>query len=139
MKRHRPFFDANVLFSTAWSEASRLRLLWEIAGAEFLASEYVIEEARRNLEDVGARVRLQGLVERLRIVPEQLETILPAGLALREKDRPVLSAALGAHATHLVTGDRRDFGPFLGKTVEGVLVLTPAEYLASKRGKRRSG
>ena len=137
MKRHRSFLDADVLFSAAWSEASRLRLLWEIDGVDLLASEYVIEEARRNLEDVEARVRLQGLAGRLRIVPEQLETLLPAGLSLREKDRPVLAAALGVHATHLVTGDRRDFGPFLGKTVAGVLILTPAEYLALRRDPAR--
>ena len=131
MKRHRPFLDANVLFSAAWSESSRLRLLWEIEGVELVASEYVIEEARRNLDTAEARARLTALVERLRTVPEQPEVILPRDLTLREKDRPVLAAAMGARATHLLTGDRRDFGPFLGRTVAGILVLTPAAYLAS--------
>ncbi len=134
MKRARPFLDSNVLFSAAWSKSSRLKLLWEIQGANLLASEYVIEEARRNLETVEARLRLEGLAQRLRVVPEQLETLLPAGLELGEKDRPVLAAALGARATHLVTGDRRDFGPFLGKTAAGVLVVTPADFLAIMRG-----
>ena len=137
MKRARPFLGANVLFSAAWSEASRLKLLWEVEGADLLASEYVIEEARRNLETVEARLRLQELVQRLRVVPEQLEALLPAGLELREKDRPVLAAALGARATHLVTGDRRDFGPFLGQTVSGVLVLTPTEFFALRRAPSR--
>lgn len=137
MKRVRPFLDANVLFSAAWSAPSRLTLLWEIEGADLLASECVIEEARRNLETVEARLRLEGLARRLRIVPGQLDTLLPAGLDLREKDRPVLAAALGARATHLVTGDRRDFGPFFGKTVTGVLVVTPADFLALMRGPAR--
>lgn len=137
MKRVRPFLDANVLFSAAWSASSRLTLLWEIEGADLLASEYVIEEARRNLETVEARLRLEGIARRLRIVPGQLDTLLPAGLDLREKDRPVLAAALGARATHLVTGDRRDFGPFFGKTVAGVLVVTPADFLALMRGPTR--
>lgn len=139
MSRHRPFLDANVLFSAAWSAGSRLRLLWELRGTELLASEYVVEEARRNLETEEARARLQALVERLRLVPEQRETLLPAGLDLRDKDRPVLAAALGAGATHLVTGDRRDFGPFLGRTLAGILVLTPADYLALRQSRARRG
>ena len=137
MKRARPFLDATVHFSAAWSESSRLRLLWEVEGADLLASEYVIEEARRNLETVEARLRLHELVQRLRVVPEQLGALLPAGLELREKDRPVFAAALGARATHFVTGDRRDFGPFLGQTVAGVLILTPPEFLSLRRAPAR--
>jgi len=133
MKRDRPFLDANVLFSAAWSAASRLHLLWEIDGVELLASEYVIEEARRNLDTAEARARLKALVEKLHKVSEQPDVLLPRDLTLREKDRPVLAAAMGARATHLVTGDRRDFGPFLGKKVAGVLVLTPAQYLALRQ------
>lgn len=139
MKRDRPFVDANVLFSAAWSESSRLRLLWEVDGVELLASEYVLEEARRNLETAEARARLGTLAQRLQIVPEQPDILLPGNLTLREKDRPVLAAALGARATHLVTGDRRDFGPFLGKSVAGILVLTPAAYLSLARRPGRRG
>lgn len=84
-----------------------------------------------------SRIRLERLAGRLRAVPEQLDALLPDGLDLREKGRPVLAAAVGARATHLVTGDRRDFGPFLGKTVAGVLVVTPADFLALRRGRPR--
>lgn len=137
MKGVRAFLDANVLFSAAWSERSRLSLLWEIDGVDLLASQYVLEEARRNLDTVESRIRLERLAGRLRVVPEQLDALLPDGLDLREKGRPVLAAAVGARATHLVTGDRRDFGPFLGKTVAGVLVATPTEFLALRRGRPR--
>ena len=89
--------------------------------------------SRRNLDTAEARARLTALVERLPTVREQPEVILPRDLTLREKDRPVLAAAMGARATHLLTGDRRDFGPFPGRTVAGILVLTPAAYLASTR------
>jgi len=53
-----------------------------------------------------------------------------------EKDAPILLAAMEAQATHLVTGDVRHFGPYFGRTVQGVLVVTPAEYL-KLRGKNR--
>jgi hypothetical protein len=48
---------------------------------------------------------------------------------LAEKDAPILLAAIGARATHLLTGDVRDFGRYFGKRLGGVLVLTPGEYL----------
>jgi hypothetical protein len=43
-----------------------------------------------------------------------------------------------AQATHLLTGDVRHFGPYFGKTVQGVLVVTAAEYL-KLREKARKG
>jgi len=33
-----------------------------------------------------------------------------------------------AQATHLITGDVRHFGPYFGKTIEGILIVTPAQY-----------
>jgi hypothetical protein len=54
---------------------------------------------------------------------------LPQGIALPEKDAPILAAAMAAGATHLITGDRRDFGAHYGKTIGGVLVLPPRDYL----------
>ncbi len=67
---------------------------------------------------------------------------LPSGIPLPEKDAPIRLAALEAQATHLVTGDVRHFGSsfghYLGKTVQGVLVVTPAEYL-KLREKARNG
>lgn len=44
-----------------------------------------MKRVRPFLDTVEARLRLQGLVQRLRVVPEQLEVVLPAGLELREK------------------------------------------------------
>ncbi len=37
---------------------------------------------------------------------------------------PVLAGAIAANATHLLTGDLRDFGPFLGTCVQGVKVVS---------------
>ena len=49
------------------------------------------------------------------------------------KDRPVLFSAL-AWADILLTLDRRDFGPLLGRTFYGLTVLTPGMFLMSLRG-----
>jgi hypothetical protein len=61
---------------------------------------------------------------------------LPQGIFLPEKDVPILLAALGAGASHLLTGDIRHFGPYLGRKIEGMAVMLPGEYLRTRTGKR---
>ena len=51
---------------------------------------------------------------------------------LPDKDRPVLLAAIGVGATHLLTGDFRHFGPLFGESIEGVLILPSGYYLSLK-------
>jgi predicted nucleic acid-binding protein len=51
-----------------------------------------------------------------------------AAEAFRNKDIPILLAAIAAEATHLVTGDRH-FEPLFGRTLAGVKIVTPADYL----------
>jgi hypothetical protein len=36
---------------------------------------------------------------------------------------------MGAGATHLLTGDLRDFGNLLGKRVAGIEIQTPGDFL----------
>ena len=43
------FPDANVLFSAAYREAATVTRLWRLPGAQHCASEYAVEEARRDL------------------------------------------------------------------------------------------
>jgi hypothetical protein len=52
-----------------------------------------------------------------------------AAIELREKDWPIVAGAVQSGATHLITGDHRDFGRYFGKQILGVLVQTPSEYL----------
>ena len=41
----------------------------------------------------------------------------------------ILSTAVEAGCTHFLTGDKRHFGKLCGRTVGGVLILTPGDYL----------
>lgn len=45
-------------------------------------------------------------------------------------DQPILRAAVEVKATHLLTGNHRDFGAAYGRRIAGVLILPPAEYPA---------
>lgn len=127
----RVFLDANVLFTAAYRDGAGLLRLWELEGVELVASLYVLEEARRNLRHhrPDRLPILETLLQRVRVT-DALPVGLPLSVALHEKDRPVLLAALALGATHLLTGDKKHFGALFGRTVGGVLVLLPAAYLS---------
>ena len=124
----RIFLDANVLFSAAYRADAGLSAFWRLRGVILCSSRYAIEEARLNLEEEGQRHRLAKLAAALEVF-EAGEEGFPAGVALPEKDRPILLAAIAAGASHLVTGDARHFGAYFGKKLAGIRVMTPAGYL----------
>jgi predicted nucleic acid-binding protein len=122
------FLDANVLFSAAYRDESGLLRLWRIPRATLVTSAYAAEEARRNLASADQLARLEELLAQTRIVPESNAPI-PAGVRLPDKDHPILKAAIAAEATHLVTGDVKDFGRYFGKRIGGILIVTPADFI----------
>jgi hypothetical protein len=126
----RLFLDANILYSAAYRSNAGLTRLWGLAGAELVTSEYAISEAERNLIEPEQRARLEELLQGVERRPSTtLSSEQRTGVELREKDWPILAGALEAGATHLITGDGRDFGRYFGKSVFGVLVETPGAYL----------
>jgi predicted nucleic acid-binding protein len=127
----RVFLDANILFSAAYRDGAGLRKLWGLPNVVLLTSGYAVEEARRNLDTPERRERLEGLLVAVQIVMEAPRTPLPDGARLPEKDQPILRAAIAAGATHLLTGDLRDFGHLFGHRVGGVVVETPSAFLRS--------
>ena len=130
----RLFLDANVLFSAAYRPHAGLLELWRLKDAVLCTSRYALEEARANLEEQAQHRRLIQLSESLQLF-EAEPGRLPSGVSLPEKDVPILLAALRAGASHLLTGDIRHFGPYLGRKIEGIAVMLPGEYL---RGKNRN-
>lgn len=128
----RLFLDANILFSAAYRPQAGLRRLWELDDVELITSSYALQEARVNLQEPEQRERLEQLASTVRMIASFVNRPLPAGVTLPDKDRPILLAALDAQATHLLTGDFRDFGPYYGHVVEGILILPPADYLRSR-------
>ena len=129
----RIFLDANILFSAAQPH-SRMRAFLDLLldQAECMTNQYAAEEARRNLaaKSPATVKELDGLLRRCEMV-----WILPVNVEvdLALKDVPILGGAIGGHATHLLTGDVRDFGKFWGKTVQGVKIVSP-KMLADELG-----
>jgi len=133
----RLFLDANVLFSAAYG-SPRILEFWQLCKkrrCRLLATQYVMEEAKRNLHAPEQLRRLDTLQREITIVPEA-----PEGLSCRVKlppgDQRVLLGAVAAGASHLVTGDVKHFGPYYGTKVHGVCIVLPSMYLQPSRKQR---
>lgn len=126
----RVFLDANVLFSAAYRETTGLLRLWRLDGVELLTSDYAVQEATANLTDAAQHARLTELLKTMLLIRHSVAaSALPVGIHLPEKDVPILLGAIRARATVLLTGDNSHFGRYFGKTVAGVRILPPAEFL----------
>ena len=93
---------------------------------------FAAEEAHRDLSNPGQRRDLEELLGSVEIVSTAAPPDYPlfSALELPDKARPILLAAISAGATHLLTGDFRQFGPLYGGRIEGVSILSPGEYLS---------
>ncbi len=130
----RLFLDANVLFTAAHNPKGKAALVIELAESgywEVISSAYAVAEARRNLQGKFP-LRLDGLealLASIRLVPTPGKGQCPFPLA--SKDHPIFLAAHAAGATHLLTGDLKDFGPFMNAPEQtlGMTIQTVAQFL----------
>ncbi len=131
----RVFLDANILFSASIPK-SRMRLLVLTLNeyAHLLTSPYAIEEARRNLhgKKPDALPDFERLLKHIEIIAVAITSL---DIALAPKDIPILGGAIAGKATHLLTGDKQDFGVLWGKTIQGVKIVSP-ELLARELTKK---
>ena len=130
----RLFLDANILFTAAHNPKGKARLvieLWTQGYWELFSSPYALEEARRNLERKFSHTLndLGTLQHGISLVKHHADLAFPERLA--QKDQPIFQAALACRATHLLTGDLRDFGPFMNQPENtfGICIQTVAEFL----------
>jgi predicted nucleic acid-binding protein len=123
----RVFLDANVLFSASNAGSHFAGLLqWLVEQGTPVSSDVAIEEARRNLalKRVAWLPAFEALLPKLEIVPS---VVFPLPITLAEKDAPLLCAAIRGRCELFVTGDQRDFGHLMNRTVEGVRVISPLQ------------
>jgi hypothetical protein len=129
------FLDANILFSGA-HESSQLRrfLNWLMERERLVTSAYAVTEAERNIlaKRQDWHGTFQSLVSYVGQVPEA-PLLFEAGLP--DKDKPILGAAISARCSHLLTGDKKDFGHLYGKAIQGVTIISVldlAEFMMKK-------
>lgn len=130
----RLFLDANVLVSAALKPESRLAGMWGQDDLRLLGSPYIVAEARRNVREPAAAKRLEALISAMTVLPaEPADFEIADDPRLPSKDRPVLLAAIVSKADFLLTGDMTHFGECFGRTIGGVTIALPGEYLRSRR------
>jgi predicted nucleic acid-binding protein len=129
------FLDSNVLFTAAHNPGGKAAFVIELAREghwEVATSHFAVEEARRNLEAKYpvAVDALDNLLRNVVVVPTPLDE--PCTIDLPEKDVPIFLSAVGARCTHLLTGDRKDFGRFMNdpKKTSGIVIQTVADFLS---------
>ena len=130
----RLFLDANILFTAAHNPGGKAALVIELGIRgywELFSSPYAMEEAHRILERKFPQTldTLNSFQRGIRLVKHQEGQSTLNGLA--QKDQPIFQAALASRATHLLTGDLKDFGPFMNQpdnTCE-IRIQTVAEFL----------
>jgi len=131
----RLFLDANVLFTAVHNPGGKAALVIEL-GVQghwtLFSSTYAKEEARRNLEQKFPQclIRLETVQNHINFVDHQPSLAYPKGLA--KKDQPIFQAALICQASHLLTGDIKDFGRFMNQPDDtyNVCIQTVANLLS---------
>lgn len=127
---HILFLDANILFSAAYQTNSGILRFWTLTNTKLITSLYSAEEAQRNLKESTQKERLKKLLKATHITTITHDNrLIPEEITLPLKDQPILSAAIANKATHLITGDYKDFGRYYSQNIAGVIILPPAEYL----------
>lgn len=120
----RIFADANVLFSAS-NAASNIHAFLHLLHDqhELVTSPYAFHEAERNI----VLKRPQWVEVFQTLAPWFLlveDAPLKIDIALVEKDRPILGAAIFARCDYLLTGDKKDFGHLYGKQAGGVTIVS---------------
>jgi len=129
------FLDANILFSGSVSGSKIAKLIKVIQKhGECITNSYAVEEARRNVK-LKKFVSIEELELLLKDIGVSNKLLLKVPVELKSKDVPILGGAISQKCTHLLTGDKKDFGFLYGKQVENVLIVSPkllAEEMVSK-------
>lgn len=129
------FLDANILFSAAAPKSNVAKLIKLVQQqGQCVTSPYAVEEAQKNLKlkKFGSEEVFESL---LRTITISNKLVLDLPVTIKSKDIPILGSAIANECTYLLTGDKRDFGFLFGKTVAGVIVVSPrllAEELVTK-------
>ena len=134
------FLDTSVLLAAAGSALGASRELFRLAPSNawtLVTTPYILNEVTRNLPLLAptATTEWAALLPNL-VVREDVLTLDKPVVFEAAKDRPILFGAL-AWAQVLPTLDRADFGPLLGQTFYGLLILRPGTFLERERAEGR--
>lgn len=133
----RLFLDANVLFTAAHNPDGLARLLFDLARHDVLtliSSDVAVGEARANLglKAPDKAAALDRLLPTLEIVDPPSRLVYD--IELPDDDRLIFGATIASRATHLLTGDKKHFGPYFDdpKRTGGVRIQTVRQFFSDR-------
>ena len=135
----RLFLDANVLFTAAHNPDGLARLLFDLARHDVLtliSSHVAVGEARANLnlKAPDKAAALDRLLADLEIVDPPSQPVLV--IELPDDDQLIFGAAVAARVTHLLTGDKKHFGPYFDdpRRTAGITIQTVRALFSDRFG-----
>jgi predicted nucleic acid-binding protein len=134
----RLFLDTSVLLAACASATGASREVIRLApgaGWKIIATPYVLGETEQNLGDFGKSAALywQSIKGALNVRADVLTLDRPVVFS-PAKDRPILFGAV-AWADVLLTLDRRDFAPLIGRRFYGLPIVTPGMFIRWHRSR----
>jgi hypothetical protein len=76
-----------------------------------------------------------GSAELTQVAPE-VDPHIPCPIDVPDKDRPVFMAAFSIRADSFLTGDIAHLGEYFGKSISGVKIPRPLDYLNMRQKKQ---
>lgn len=131
----RIFLDANILFTAAHKPTGNAASIIQYGTAKdslsFYACDLALEQAKRNLisKHSTGLLELEKLLDKIEITATGHH--FPCPIDLDEEDRIIFATAIHFQATHFLTGDIKDFGPYLNQPEKsaGILIQTVREFI----------
>lgn len=133
----RIFLDANVLYAASCSKTGASFAIFELKKRfkfEFITSQLALIEAERNLTEKEELEEINNfylLIKKIKVVKSENEKAkkMFKGL-IKEKDAPILYAAIKSKSSYLLTLDKKHF--FTGKIKKlklPIKILTPGQFI----------
>jgi predicted nucleic acid-binding protein len=93
-----------------------------------VTSSYPVTEVSRHIRLAAHRIRFDRLLSVTSLVRDVNPALVPQGIVLAEKDRPILAEAIAASVDYLITGDKHHFRHLYSVRVGHVVVISPADF-----------
>jgi predicted nucleic acid-binding protein len=131
----RVFLDSTVLYAAAIGGGCVK--LWTLDTIMLVTSEYAARETwdclRHEPDPGAARDKLSELLSAIEVIPHVDGQILFSSWSLKDPaDIPILVGAIESNCNYLLTSDKKCFGEYFGRALDGVMVLQPGVFMQAR-------
>lgn len=129
------FLDATVMYAASLRDGGCDKL-WSLDGVQLVTNDYAAQEAWENLKQQpdpdACRDKLAGLLSRMEItrwLGDETQSLYCAWSLPDHNDIPILMGAIDADCEYLLSSDKKCFGKYFDRTLDGVTVKRVGAFL----------